>query len=151
MHAIDRLGIFERLRHSIQLLACPAEVQLNLLPSFVRKADELALDFDQWRSVAVSNFRSELTASQLSGLDAIGGSQTAPGDGGKVKLHMTITQSEVDENFVMLVPVFGDFGNGMVRLGQITIGSNATRSLDILVPSQPKKVALNAYKDVLER
>jgi hypothetical protein len=73
MHAIDRLGIFERLKHSIQLLACPAEVQLNLLPSFVCKADELALDFDQWRLVAVSTFRSELTASQLSCLDAIGG------------------------------------------------------------------------------
>jgi hypothetical protein len=74
MQAIDRLGIFERLKHSIQLLACPAEVQLNLLPSFVCKADALALDFDQWRLVAVSNFRSELTASQLSCLEAIDGS-----------------------------------------------------------------------------
>jgi hypothetical protein len=73
MHAIDRLGIFERLRHSIQLLACPAEIQLSLLPSFVCKADELALDFDHWRLVAVSNFRSELTASQLACLDAIEG------------------------------------------------------------------------------
>jgi|ERR1039457_5837110 hypothetical protein len=71
MHAINRLGILERLKHSIQLLACPAEVQLNLLPSFVCKADELALEFDQWRLVAMSNFGSELTASQLSCLDAI--------------------------------------------------------------------------------
>jgi hypothetical protein len=71
MHAIDRLGIFERLRHSIQLLACPAEVQLSQLPSFACKADELALDFDQWCLVVVCNFRSELTASQLSCLDAI--------------------------------------------------------------------------------
>jgi hypothetical protein len=77
--------------------------------------------------------------------------QAAPGDGGKVKLHMTITQSEVDENFVMLVPVFADFGNGMVHLGQIAIGGNSNRGVDILVPSQPKKVALNAYKDILER
>ncbi|MBZ5683231.1 MAG: carboxypeptidase regulatory-like domain-containing protein [Acidobacteriia bacterium] len=77
--------------------------------------------------------------------------QVAPADGGKVKLHMTITQSEVDENFAMLVPVFADFGNGMVRLGQIGIGGNATRSVDILLPSQPKKVALNADKEILER
>jgi len=77
--------------------------------------------------------------------------QAVPGDGGRVKLHLTITQSEVDENFVMLVPVFADLGGGMVRLGQIAIGGNNTRSVDILVPSQPKKVALNAYKDVLER
>jgi hypothetical protein len=77
--------------------------------------------------------------------------QTAQADGAKVKLHMTITQSEVDDNFVMLVPVFADFGNGMVNLGQIAVGGNATRSVDILVPSQPKKIALNAYKDILER
>jgi hypothetical protein len=71
MQAIDRLGTFERLKHSIQLLACPAEVQLNLLPHLVCKADELALDFDHWRLVAVSSFRSELTTSQLLCLDAI--------------------------------------------------------------------------------
>jgi aminopeptidase N len=77
--------------------------------------------------------------------------QVAPADGGKVKLHMTITQSEVDDHFVMLVPVFADFGNGMVRLGQVRIGGNSTHSADILLPSPPKKVALNAYKDILER
>src|SRR5260370_42548656 len=63
-----------------------------------------------------------------------------PSDDGKVKLHMTITQSEVDEHFVMLVPVFADFGKGMVRLGQIAIGGNATRTLHILAPSDPNKV-----------
>jgi hypothetical protein len=73
MQDIDRLGIFERLKYSIQRLACPAEVQLNLLPSFVCRPDELALDFDQWRLAAVSNFRSELTAGQLLCLDAIDG------------------------------------------------------------------------------
>jgi hypothetical protein len=71
MQTVDRLGIFEQLRRSIQLLACPPEIQLNLLPNFVCKADELALDFGHWRLVAVSNFRSELTADQLSCLDAI--------------------------------------------------------------------------------
>jgi hypothetical protein len=77
--------------------------------------------------------------------------QVAPSDGGKVKLHMTITQSEVDEHFVMLVPIFGDFGNGMVRLGQVAIGGNTSRNIDILLPRQPKKVAFNAYKEILER
>jgi len=74
MPAVNRIGIFERLKHSIQLLASPPEVQLTLLPSFVCKADELALDFDQWCLVALSNFRSELTADQLLCLDAIDGS-----------------------------------------------------------------------------
>ena len=77
--------------------------------------------------------------------------QMAPAEGGKTKLHMTLTQSEVDEHFGMLVPVFGDFGKGMVRLGQIGIAGNSTREVDFLLPSQPKKVALNAYKDILER
>jgi len=77
--------------------------------------------------------------------------EVAPAEGGKVKLHMTLVQSEVDEHFIMLVPVFADFGNGMARLGQIPIGGNSTRSFDVLLPSQPKKVAFNAFRDILER
>jgi aminopeptidase N len=77
--------------------------------------------------------------------------QLSPADAGKVKLHMTITQSEVDDHFAMLVPVFADFGKGMVRLGQIGVAGNSSRSTDILLPSQPKKVVLNAFKDILER
>ena len=77
--------------------------------------------------------------------------QLLPADDGKVKLHMTITQSEVDDHFAMLVPVFADFGKGMIRIGQIGIAGNSSRSADVLLPSQPKKVALNAYKDILER
>jgi aminopeptidase N len=78
-------------------------------------------------------------------------SQFAAADGGKVKLHVTVAQSDVDERFAMLVPVFADFGEGMVRLGQIGIAGNTSHSVDILLPSQPKKVGLNVYKEVLER
>jgi len=77
--------------------------------------------------------------------------QLTPAEGGKVKLHMAITQSEVDEHFGMLVPVFADFGNGMVRIGQVGVGGNSTHNAEVVLPSQPKKVALNAYKDILER
>jgi hypothetical protein len=77
--------------------------------------------------------------------------QLTPVDGGKVKLHMTVAQSDVDQHFAMLVPVFADFGNGMVRLGQVRIAGNSTDTADILLPGQPKKVALNVYKDILER
>jgi Peptidase family M1 domain/Carboxypeptidase regulatory-like domain len=77
--------------------------------------------------------------------------QLTPADGGKVKLHMSITESEVDDHFAMLVPVFADFGTGMVRLGQVRIAGNTTHDIDMLLPSQPKKVALNAYKEILER
>ena len=77
--------------------------------------------------------------------------QLTPQEAGKVKLHMTITQSEVDEKFAMLVPVFADFGKGWVRFGQLGVIGNATRNVDVVLPSQPKKVALNVNKEVLER
>jgi hypothetical protein len=77
--------------------------------------------------------------------------QLVPADGGKVKLHLTVTQSEVDENFGMLISVYADFGKGMIRLGQFGMACNSTRSIDIFVPSAPKKVALNAFKEILER
>ena len=77
--------------------------------------------------------------------------QATPANGGKVKVHMTIRQSEVDEHFAMLLPVYADFGKGMVRLGQVGITGDTINSVDLMLPSQPKKVALNAYKEILER
>ncbi len=74
-----------------------------------------------------------------------------PGKDGKQKIHCEVTQSEVDDHFAMLVPVFADFGEGLGRMGQVGIVGNSTRSFDFIVDRAPKKVALNAYKDVLER
>jgi hypothetical protein len=77
--------------------------------------------------------------------------QLSPAEGGKTNLHMTVTQSEVDDDFLMLVPIFADFGKGMVRIGQLGVHGNSTRTADVVLPIQPKKVAMNAYKDILER
>jgi aminopeptidase N len=77
--------------------------------------------------------------------------QVTPADGGKFKLHMTLTQSDVDDKFAMLVPVFVDFGHGMGRIGQMGVRGNSTRTGDVLLPAQPKKVVANAYKEILER
>lgn len=74
-----------------------------------------------------------------------------PGEGGKTKVHVELTQSEVDENFAMFVPIFADYGKGMVRLGQLGIVGNSTREADFTLDQKPKKIALNVYKDVLER
>jgi len=74
-----------------------------------------------------------------------------PAEGGKFKVHTEITQSEVDDNFAMFVPVFADFGQGMVRLSQVSVVGNSTRTYSFLMDRQPKKVALNAYKEILER
>lgn len=77
--------------------------------------------------------------------------QLTAAEDGKAKLHMSITQSEVDDNFIMLVPIFADFGKGMIRIGQVGVRGNSTRQADTILPTQPKKVALNYYKEILER
>jgi hypothetical protein len=77
--------------------------------------------------------------------------EVQPAENGKFKVHTEITQSEVDENFAMYVPIFGDFGSGMVRLTQVGIAGNSTKVYEFIVDRQPKKIAINAYKEILER
>jgi hypothetical protein len=74
-----------------------------------------------------------------------------PANGGNVKVRVELTQSEVDDQFAMFVPIFADFGKGMVRIGQLAVVGNATRTAIFNMDQRPKKVALNVYKDVLER
>jgi hypothetical protein len=71
MQEPNRLWLTERLKRSLQLLACPAEIQLNKFPAFVQAPDELALDFDNFRSAFVGNFRRDMTSEQLQYLDLI--------------------------------------------------------------------------------
>ncbi len=77
--------------------------------------------------------------------------EVQPAQGGEFRVHTEITQSEVDDRFAMIVPIFANFGNGMVRLGQVAIVGNSTRKIDLILDRQPKKVVLNAYKEILER
>ncbi|MFZ0880116.1 MAG: hypothetical protein WA002_11510, partial [Candidatus Acidiferrales bacterium] len=78
-------------------------------------------------------------------------SEIQPAGAGKFRVHTELTQSEVDGQFAMFIPVFADFGTGMVRLTQIEMIGNSTRKVDLILDRQPKKIALNAYKDILER
>jgi hypothetical protein len=77
--------------------------------------------------------------------------QVSPADNGHFKVHVNLTQSEVNEHFAMIVPIYGDFGKGMVHLVQVSVIGNSTRSFDITLPAEPKKITYAAYKDVLER
>jgi hypothetical protein len=47
--------------------------------------------------------------------------------------------------------VFVDFGEGMVRVGQVAVSGNGTRTADTILAQQPKKGALNVYKGILQR
>jgi hypothetical protein len=71
MQEANRAWLFERLKHALQLLACAPEIQLRHFPDFVHVPDELALDFDNFRTACVGNFRFEMTAEQLSCLDSV--------------------------------------------------------------------------------
>jgi hypothetical protein len=59
----------QELRWALQALAQPAAVQLQLFPKFVCKADELALDFDNW--CAVVQGQQTLTTEQRSALQSL--------------------------------------------------------------------------------
>lgn len=65
-------------------------------------------------------------------------------------LSAKITQSEVSNNFVMLVPLYADYGKGWVPIGAATIVGNSTTNLDnIKLPQTPQKIAICAFNDVL--
>ena len=63
--------LFGRLKHSLQLLASQADIQLVALPDSCLKPDELFLGFNNWRMAVVNTYQSEMTPDQLSCLDAI--------------------------------------------------------------------------------
>lgn len=69
---------------------------------------------------------------------------------GKTVLSGKITQSGVSDNFVMVVPLYLDFGNGWVSAGNVTIVGNKSFDLgNIQLPREPKKVAICALSDIL--
>jgi hypothetical protein len=71
MQAADGPWLSERLKHSLQLLASPAEIQLSKFPPFVHAPDEMALDFQNFHAAFVGSFRAEMTDAQLRCLESI--------------------------------------------------------------------------------
>jgi hypothetical protein len=74
-----------------------------------------------------------------------------PADGGKVKLKASLTQSEVSDKFVMAVPVFAEMDGRFIRVANVPIRGNNTRTFEVTLPKAPKRVLLNALHDVLDR
>ncbi len=65
-------------------------------------------------------------------------------------LNGKITQAGVSDNFVMLVPVYVDFGKGWAKLGSATMVGNTTLEIkNVKLPGTPKRVAICALNDVL--
>jgi len=112
-------------------------------PQRLRLTDDGTLNwfFDQWvRGTAIPRLTAKLNA--------------VPVAGGKYHVFGTITQSEVTDGFVVLVPVYIVYDKGAVsRLGGIRVVGNATAKVDVEVPlpKRPKGVVINAMHDILTR
>ena len=60
-----------------------------------------------------------------------------------------ITQSGASKDFVMVVPVYLDYGKGWTKLGSATIVGNSSVDLNVKLSSVPKRAAIAALNDVL--
>ena len=96
--------------------------------------------FQQWVSgTAIPRYAAKLEATE------------APG--GKYKISGTITQSEVPENFAVLMPIYIMYDKGVAKLGDTLLVGNMTKPLnvEIALPKKPKSITINALHDVLAR
>ena len=60
-----------------------------------------------------------------------------------------ITQSGVSDGFKMLVPIYLDFGKGLVRIGAAKVIGNSSVDLNVKLPQPAKRAAICAQNDVL--
>ena len=77
--------------------------------------------------------------------------QITPGEGGKCKLHATLTQSNVPPTFLMNVPIFGEFDGRLIRVIDSPMKGEYTRMIDVELPKTPKRMLFNPYHEILER
>jgi len=85
-------------------------------------------------------------------LDSTGDATDA--GGGKYHIKVTITQSQVPDDFASIVPIYVTFEKGqIVRLATVPILGNISKPVefDVPLPMKPKTVSINAMHDVLAR
>ncbi len=70
-------------------------------------------------------------------------------EGGKTILTGKLTQSGVSDKFVMIVPIYVDFGKGWAYLGSATVNGNSTVELKVPLPQVPKRAGVAVLHDVL--
>ena len=145
--------------------ADPDQAFIDMMHDFMRSSVDMPASTESFKVIAEKHMTKQMNLLQNGRLDWffsewVYGTQvprysfkydSEPEGKEGAKVKMEITQSEVDQNFAMFVPVFADFGKGMVRLGQVAVAGNSTRTVIFHLDKQPKKMALNAYKEILER
>lgn len=112
-------------------------VEKHILPAMdVDKNGKMDWFFDQWI------YGTEMPSYKLV--------YSFTASGGKTTLSAKLTQSGVSDNFVMLVPLYLDFGKGPAYLGSATVVGNSTVELNnISVSGSPKKMSVAGLQDVL--
>ena len=143
----------------------PDQAFIDMMHDFMERHRDIPASTESFKAVAEKHMTKKMDLQQDGRLDGffrewVWGTQVPrysfkydvqSAEGGKFKVHAEITQGEVDESFAMFVPIYADFGDGMVRLNQSAIAGNSTRTINFLSDRRPKKVAINAYKEILER
>lgn len=72
------------------------------------------------------------------------------GENGTFRLNIKITQSNVDDNFRMLVPLYVELADGkVIRLGAAKMQGNKVIEQTIPFAQAPKRAIINYYYDVL--
>jgi hypothetical protein len=117
-------------------------VEKHLTPSLKLTTDgKLDWFFQQWvHGTAIPKFTSKV--------------EITDAGGGKYKLSGTVTQSEVPNDFVSVLPLYVTFDKGQViRIGSIPMIGNVTKdvNVELPLPGRPKALLVNAMHDVLAR
>jgi hypothetical protein len=68
---MDREAIFTQLKWSLQAMACDGETQISLFPDFIVASDEIINDFEHWRRIVESRYKSEFSSGQIESLNQI--------------------------------------------------------------------------------
>ncbi len=68
---MEKNVIMNQLKYSIQVLSLEADDQIAYFPDFVVVTDELLLEFDNWRDIAITNFPEYFSKNQISILHKI--------------------------------------------------------------------------------
>lgn len=72
------------------------------------------------------------------------------GNDGKPLIFLKVKQSQVSDDFIMLVPVYGKFGKGIARICQVRLeGNEETQTISIPLAEKPDKLMICAQHDIL--
>ncbi|NIM00149.1 MAG: hypothetical protein GTN89_04455, partial [Acidobacteria bacterium] len=114
-------------------------VEKHIVPELDATGDgKMDWFFDQWvHGTEIPTFESNLSVARA---------------GREWRIHGTIKQSGVSEDFLTLVPIYVDFGKGkLVLLGRLPLRGESSGRIDrtATMPQAPEGVLINAHHDVL--